>query len=140
MRSASGPHASGTPKHRATATFAAKEHAGLLSSKATRRQLRLGRQVRPGPVRQNSNYPARREDWASLGATPPATHRRRRPIADRPACRYRAWQASRCQSLFELAVDENEGDPAVAVRAVGPTMIGAALDDDVARTNGRLAL
>src|SRR5690606_1447732 len=64
----------------------------------------------------------------------------RRPIADRPACRYRAWQASRCQSLFELAVDENEGDPAVAVRAVGPAMIGAALDDDVARANGRFAL
>jgi hypothetical protein len=39
------------------------------------------------------------------------------------------------QAVAELTVDQYKGDPASLARTVGPTMIGTALDNDVAGSN-----
>src|SRR5262245_46873898 len=46
---------------------------------------------------------------------------------------------SRLQSIREPRIDQHERHPASLSRSVRPRMVGALLDDDVARPHGRLA-
>src|SRR6478672_7562276 len=66
--------------------------------------------------------------------------RRTRAWPTKPAAPVTTVNTRLGQPVFELAVDQDEGDPAIAVGAVRPAMIGAALDDDVAGADNGLAL
>src|SRR5690606_17832504 len=68
-----------------------------------------------------------------------ARHPATPPSVRRPGCHWHAWRVSRRVSKVIFAVDEDEGDAAVASGTVGPAMVGAALDHDVTGPHHRFA-
>src|SRR5690606_23174410 len=126
---------------RATASCAASERAdrGSRSFRPPRRRAR--RRSAEALALRFPSFRWRTEGGAIPTPPPGSVIRpwKRLPVRH-PVFRCCGSPASLCEFAREFTIDQDEGNAAIAVAAIGPAVIGAALDYDVAGIDGGFSL